>query len=107
MPIKTTADVAYTALLNAADAVALQQALQEHFAPAGSDLECTQPVDMACGECAITKLSDAGTKQLASRVHALWPLLCRKVRFADILVYLSNRCVHCFMRGANIVELTV
>ena len=80
MPIRTSLHEGLAAIRQAASQQAMQQALQAHFLPAGSDLEPAIPTDWQQeGAAVFDCVRDEATRDLAVKVYNIWPLLFRKV----------------------------
>jgi hypothetical protein len=79
MPIRTTVAAAFAAVRAANTTAEVEDALVLHFDPPGSDLQAVLPPDWSAVTSAFDEVQASNTRELACRIHQLWPLLFRQV----------------------------
>ena len=80
MPIRTSSEAAYAAVLAAETHEGVLIAFWAHFLPAGADIVAAEPAGWRPGSEVFNMVQHAETQALACRLHDLWPSLVRKVR---------------------------
>jgi alpha,alpha-trehalase len=83
MPLKYSPDVtlhAFHQLANKSDVQTIKTFVDEHFSPAGTELQGCHPGDWVAKPKSFEKIQDPVYRQWAYDVHSKWRSLCRRMK---------------------------